>query len=159
MSFKRIPFKISGDPNDELNQCRIRLNLSLRHLRAANKLKLKNRGKRLAAYKKDLSDLRHFVNGTKRPERLEIHYCVTIDGIPAGVHIGSYTSPKDWVQHTFKGAGPGDCDPPEDEEVEWEIVDSKGYPANWLFKKAEKKGHFDEFVMKLIRDRSAPTAF
>ena len=40
----------------------------------------------------------------------------------------------------FRRGGAGDCDPPEYEDVEWRLVDSKGYPAGWL---EEKMNDYD----------------
>jgi len=76
--------------------------------------------------------LRHAVNGTKPQKRLCADFETTVAGIPCGVVITSYSGARPWRQHTFSGAGPGDCDPPEYEDVEWRLVDSKGYPAAWL---------------------------
>ena len=56
----------------------------------------------------------------------------TIKGIPCGIVVDHYTAGRDWIQHTFPGAGPGDCEPPEPEEIEWRVLDRKGYPADWL---------------------------
>ena len=79
--------------------------------------------------------LRHAVNGTKPQKRLCADFETTVAGIPCGVVITSYSGARPWRQHTFSGAGPGDCDPPEYEEVEWLLVDSKGYPARWFEEK------------------------
>ena len=73
----------------------------------------------------------------------------TIQGIPCSVDC--YYSPgRDWKQHTFKGAGPGDCDPPEPEDFEiTEVYDRKGYRAPWLAKKlteADESRIRDEYV-------------
>jgi len=59
----------------------------------------------------------------------------TVSGIPCSVVITSYSGAKPWKQHTFSGAGPGDCDPPEEEAIEWHLVDRKGYYAPWLERK------------------------
>ncbi len=59
----------------------------------------------------------------------------TVSGIPCQCEVTHYQGPKDWKQHTFAGAGPGDCDPPEDEEFEFQILDRNGYPAPWLERK------------------------
>ena len=79
--------------------------------------------------------LRHAVNGTKPQKRLCADFETTVAGIPCGVVITSYVGARPFRQHTFAGAGPGDCDAPEDEDVEWRLVDSKGYPAGWLEEK------------------------
>ena len=62
-------------------------------------------------------------------------FTTTVSGIPCGVVIDSYTPSRPWRQHTFSGAGPGDCDPPEEAEVTWHLVDRKGYYAEWLERK------------------------
>jgi hypothetical protein len=62
-------------------------------------------------------------------------FTTTVSGIPCGVVIDSYTPARPFKQHTFSGAGPGDCDPPEEAEVEWHLVDRKGYYAAWLERK------------------------
>ena len=59
----------------------------------------------------------------------------TIAGIPCGIKVTAYSPGKPWRQHTFKGAGPGDCDPPEPAECEFLVLDRKGYEAPWLEKK------------------------
>ena len=79
--------------------------------------------------------LRHAVNGTKPQKRLCADFVTTVAGIPCGVVVTDYVGARPFRQHTFAGAGPGDCDAPEDEDVEWRLVDSKGYPAGWLEEK------------------------
>ena len=64
-----------------------------------------------------------------------IDMTTTVDGIPCGVVIDEWTAGRDWIQHTFPGAGPGDCEPPEPEEILFHLVDRKGYPAEWLERK------------------------
>ena len=58
-----------------------------------------------------------------------------VDGIPCICNVLAYVPARPWKQHTFAGAGTGDCDPPEDEEFDYEILDRKGYPAPWLERK------------------------
>ena len=90
--------------------------------------------------------LRHAVNGTKPQKREDADFDTTVAGIPCGVVITSYVGARPWRQHTFAGAGPGDCDAPEDEEVEWLLVDSKGYLAMWL---EEKMNRTDRRVIEI----------
>lgn len=61
----------------------------------------------------------------------------TVDGIPCICNVLTYAPARPWKQHTFRGAGPGDCDPPEDEDFEYEILDRKGYSAPWLERKVD----------------------
>ena len=79
--------------------------------------------------------LRHAVNGTKPQKRLCADFVTIVAGIPCGVVVTDYVAARPWKQHTFAGAGPGDCDPPEYEDVEWRLVDGDGYPAQWLEEK------------------------
>lgn len=82
--------------------------------------------------------LRHLVNGTKPEPCLSVDFYTNIGGIPCGIVVDSFTPAREWRQHTFPGAGPGDCDAPEPEEVEFTITDTKGYPAgDWLTSKAD----------------------
>ena len=108
--------------------------LALAEWKCANILK-RGIGPAMGRYNTARAALRHAVNGTKPQKRLCADFETTVAGIPCGVVITSYSGARPWRQHTFSGAGPGDCDPPEYEEVEWRLVDSKGYPAEWLEEK------------------------
>ena len=70
-------------------------------------------------------------------KREEADFMTTVAGIPCGVVVDYYAAGRDWIQHTFPGAGPGDCEPPEPEDMEWHIVDRKGYAAEWLERKMQ----------------------
>ena len=63
----------------------------------------------------------------------------TISGIPCGIHIDSYVRVP-----PFKGS-PLFCDNPDDyygyTDVEYTILDSKGYPAEWLMLKLTPTEH------------------
>lgn len=59
-----------------------------------------------------------------------------IAGIPCGVVVETYQPAQAWQQHRFAGAGPGDCEPPVDEDLSWFLVDRRGYRAEWLQNKA-----------------------
>lgn len=57
-----------------------------------------------------------------------------ISGIPCQIEVTSYypaTSMK-WYRN-------GDCAPPEDEEIEFRVLDRKGYPASWLERKMDEE--------------------
>ena len=56
----------------------------------------------------------------------------TVKGIPCGVVIESYSPGRPWRQYVFPGAGPGDCSIPEPMELEFYLLDRKGYRADWL---------------------------
>ena len=88
--------------------------------------------------------LRHAVNGTKPQKRLCADFVTTVAGIPCGVVVTDYVAARPWKQHTFAGAGPGDCDPPEYEDVEWRLVDGDGYPAAWL---EDKMKPYEEYLI------------
>ena len=69
------------------------------------------------------------------PERHDAHFETTVQGIPCGVVVNFVTPAKPWRQHTFPGAGPGDCDPPEPPDSEWFLVNERGYEVPWLEEK------------------------
>ena len=64
-------------------------------------------------------------------------------GLPIGVVIDNYTGAKPWRQHTFKGAGPGDCDLPEDQEIQYRILDRAGYYAEWIHDRMSAQDEID----------------
>jgi len=96
-------------------------------------------GPAMARYNTARAALRHATQGTKPQTRECADFETTVAGIPCGVVITSYSGGRLFRQHTFAGAGPGDCDAPEDEDVEWRLVDSKGYPAAWLEEKMDDR--------------------
>lgn len=57
---------------------------------------------------------------------------ISINGIPCQCEVLSYQKA---VPMRICGSGMGDCDPPEPEEFEFQLLDRKGYPAPWLEKK------------------------
>ena len=67
-----------------------------------------------------------------RVKETEDFSTTVMGGLPIGVVIDNYSGAKPWRQHTFNGAGPGDCDPPEDQEIEYHILDRAGYYAEWI---------------------------
>jgi len=105
--------------------------LALAEWKCANILK-RGIGPAMGRYNTARAALRHAAQGTKPQKRLCADFVTIVAGIPCGVVVTDYVAARPWKQHTFAGAGPGDCDPPEYEEVEWWLVDSKGYPAGWL---------------------------
>ena len=74
---------------------------------------------------------------------------IRVSGIPAIAVVRYYQPPRPWRQHVFPGAGPGDCDPPEDEDIEWELYDRRGYPAPWLERLLD--GSETEQVLEAVR--------
>ena len=55
-----------------------------------------------------------------------------INGIPCQCEV---LTCRKAVPIRIWGSGRGDCDPPEPEEFEFQLLDRKGYPAPWLEKK------------------------
>ena len=108
--------------------------LALAEWKCANILK-RGVGLAMGRYNTARAALRHAINGTTPQKRECADFETTVAGIPCGVVITIYSGVRQWRQHTFSGAGPGDCDLPEYEDVEWWLVDSKGYPAGWLEEK------------------------
>ena len=101
--------------------------LALAEWKCANILK-RGVGPAMGRYNTACAALRHAINGTTPQNRLCADFETTVAGMPCGVVITSYSGARPWRQHTFSGAGPGD-------DVEWRLVDSKGYPAAWLEEK------------------------
>lgn len=85
-----------------------------------------------------LQAYRRRLDGTA-PEREEPDFETSVCGIPCGVVVDTYQSGRPWRQHTFPGAGPGDCDPPEPPEAEWHLVNARGYHIPWLEEKMEQE--------------------
>ena len=54
---------------------------------------------------------------------------ISINGIPCQCEVLTY---RKAVPMRIWGSGMGDCDPPEPEEFEFQLLDRKGYPAKWL---------------------------
>ena len=117
--------------------------LALAEWKCANILK-RGVGPAMGRYNTARAALRHAVNGTKPQTRECADFETTVAGIPCGVVITSYSGARPFRQHTFAGAGPGDCDPPEYEDVEWRLVDGDGYPAGWL---EDKMKPYEEYLI------------
>jgi hypothetical protein len=66
-----------------------------------------------------------------------------VRGIPCGIVVDSYTAPRPAYIGKFPGAGFGDAEPPEPEEIEWHLVDRKGYRADWLESKLNEQDERD----------------
>lgn len=58
-----------------------------------------------------------------------------VNGIPCICKVTHYSPYKPM---RITGPGMGDCDPPEYEEFEFELLDRKGYSAPWLQKKVTR---------------------
>lgn len=67
--------------------------------------------------------------------RYEADVDLRVSGIPCGAVITNYIA---GVPMLITGSGFGDAEPPEPEEVEFFLIDRKGYPAKWLEKKVKK---------------------
>ncbi len=60
----------------------------------------------------------------------------TVRGIPCGVVVSYYSPPRPMA---ITGWGFGDAEPPEPEEIEWFLIDRKGYRADWLEAKMSER--------------------
>ena len=141
--------KTSSDPSSTLNRLRLKKAELLKELQDANARQDPQRGKYLGKYRGAYLALKRHLDGKPPIEKFNVDFSVSILGIPAGVHILNYVSSQPWKQHTFRGAGPGDCDAPEPEEIEYVITDSKGYPADWLARRVDEN-EFEKFVSDLV---------
>ena len=76
-----------------------------------------------------------------------------VSGIPCICRVTDYTPYREMKVY---GSGMGDCDPPEYEEFDFEILDSRGYKANWLEKKLkpdDKSRLLEEMHLEITGER------
>jgi len=74
-----------------------------------------------------------------------------VAGIPCQAAL-TYYSPG--VPMRITGSGFGDADPPEPDEIEFDILDRRGRPAPWLERKMTDSDH-DRICGELINAREA----
>lgn len=81
---------------------------------------------------------------------MEFH--TQIEGIPCICRVTHYSPAT-----PMKGAGYGDCDPPEEEEFDFEILDRKGYRACWLERKVDEHVEFRlcHEYLKIVKELNA----
>jgi hypothetical protein len=72
---------------------------------------------------------------------------ITVCGIPALAKVTSYTP---YRPMRVTGCGFGDAEPPEPEEVEFELYDRKGYRAKWLEKKLEDRQIYEDVERQIL---------
>ena len=76
-----------------------------------------------------------------------------ISGIPCLCKVIEYSPYRPMKVY---GSGMGDCHPPEYEEFDFEILDRKGYKANWLTKKLKPEDTdrlLEEFHLETTGER------
>ena len=76
-----------------------------------------------------------------------------VSGIPCICRVVDWTPYREMRVY---GPGMGDCDPPEPEEFEYEILDSRGRKASWLEKKLTKDDKprlLEEFHIERMGER------
>ena len=76
-----------------------------------------------------------------------------IEGIPCICHVVTYFP---YVPMAVYGSGYSDADPPEEEDIEFEILDRKGYKAPWLSKKlkpGDEQRLLEEFRAEMLGER------
>jgi len=127
----------SSNPDSALNLARFAYNVNRKGLAETNHLN--NRAIKsyyFSMLNKARAQLRREIAkaaGKTIKVREDADFTTTVmGGLPIGVVIDNYSGAKPWRQHTFKGAGPGDCDPPEDQEIQYRILDRAGYYAEWI---------------------------
>lgn len=74
----------------------------------------------------------------------------TINGIPCQIRVISY---RPGSPMRITGWGFGDAEPPEPEEIEWEVLDRRGYRARWLEQKLD-----DEEIQRIEAELLAAPA-
>jgi hypothetical protein len=72
---------------------------------------------------------------------------ITVCGIPAQAKVTSYTP---YQPMRITGCGFGDAEPPESEEVEFELYDRNGYRAKWLEKKLEDRQVYADVERQIL---------
>ena len=76
-----------------------------------------------------------------------------ISGIPCQIKVGTYIP---YVPMQVYGTGFGDADAPVLPEMEFEVLDRKGYKASWLEKKltaADEERLLEEFHLIRLGER------
>ena len=81
------------------------------------------------------------------PKHETAHFETRIGGIPCGIRVTHYLPSLGWVQHKGAGCGPGDCDAPEYEDIEYKVLDRRGYPAPWI--RVDRDDHL--MILEMIR--------
>lgn len=73
-----------------------------------------------------------------------------IAGIPCQIKVVNFYP---YVPMHIYGSGYGDADPPEEEVLDYEVLDRKGYKAHWLEKKMT-----DQDESRIYKDFHSQTA-
>lgn len=76
-----------------------------------------------------------------------------ISGIPCQIKVGTYIP---YVPMKVYGTGYGDADAPVPPEIEFEVLDRKGYKASWLEKKLtpdDEARLLEEFQLMRLGER------
>lgn len=81
----------------------------------------------------------------KSPKWEAPHFPITVDGIPCGVVIDRYTPGSPAIIKMDLH----DCAPAEDAEVDWHLIDRKGYRAKWLESRADEEAITDECLFHI----------
>jgi len=125
--------KFSTDPFNELNMARKEFHNARMYISDANAgLVTKSFAFRnFNSAKKRLADICSNARGIKPPKRQTADYDLVVCGIPCGAVITSYSP----AYPAKLNALPEDCYPGEDAEVEFYIVDRRGYRAEWIMNK------------------------
>lgn len=83
-----------------------------------------------------------------------MQFFTQIEGIPCICQVTHYSPAR-----PMTGSGYGDCEPPEEEEFDFEILDRKGYRAHWLERKVDTHVEIrlqDEYL-KIVKEFNACT--
>ena len=81
-----------------------------------------------------LNKARQRLSGKPPAETFEAHFETTVCGIPCGVYVERYCP-----EEVIRGCMSQRIDPPDPEEIEFRILDRKGYVADWLANKMTMK--------------------
>jgi hypothetical protein len=126
----------STSQNTELNTLRCNLWAASDAISRTNKgLSALTKGQAFKGYNHALTALRHYtlkLQGKPIPERFTADFEITVCGIPCGVVVTDYSAPRDNMR-----GHPDNWLPDDPEEVEFFLIDRKGYPADWLYEKGD----------------------
>lgn len=84
-----------------------------------------------------LNKARQRLSGKPPAETFEAHFETTVCGIPCGVYVERYCP-----EEVIRGCMSQRIDPPDPEEIEFRILDRKGYVAEWLEAKMSDKDFY-----------------
>lgn len=123
--------KFSSNPDSYVNRARQLLHDGKQEFRRANKgTGCRSRAARMMNTAR--TQLRQVLYGAKPAHYRHADFTTTIAGIPCGIAIDHYTP-----ERINNRGHPDNREPDDPAEVEFTVLDRKGYPAKWLEARAD----------------------